>query len=84
MKRKIAVESQLSNVRTFLADKGYDVYEFQHNTGGQDTFFGVDAVVISGIENNLLGMHDIKTEGLVIEASGMTPQQIFDSIEQRL
>ena len=84
MRHKIAVESQLSNIKSFLADKGYDVYEFQHNAGGQNVFNGVDAVIISGMDQNYLGMHDIKTEALVIEASGMSPQQIFDSLEQRL
>lgn len=84
MKKKIAVESQLSNVKDYLAQKGYDVLEFQHNKGSKATFQGIDAVVISGMDQNYLGMHDIKTEAVVIEASGMTPQQIMDSIEQRV
>lgn len=84
MRHKIAVESQLSNIKSFLADKGYEVSEFQHNAGGQEAFQGVDAVIVSGMDQNYLGMHDIQTGALVIEASGMTPQQIFDSLEQRL
>ncbi len=84
MKQKIAVESQLSNISEYLTSHGYDVLEFQHNQEAARQLADVAAIVTSGMDQNFLGMHDIKTEAPVIEASGYSPQQIKELLDQRL
>lgn len=84
IKRKIAVESDLSNISAYLAGKGYDVKEFQHNQESPELFRNVDAIVASGMDQNYLGMHDIKTPAIVINASGLTPREIEEQLEIRI
>ena len=84
MKKKVAVESQLSNVSEYLEHQGYEVMEFQHNQGISGQLANVDAVVITGMDQNYIGMHDIKTPAPVINASGLSPQQIGEMLEERL
>ena len=81
--KKIAVESDLSNISEYLAAKGYDVFEFQHNLASNEINHA-DAIVTCGLDQDFLGMHDIQTKAMVINASGLTPQQIEAQIEQRL
>ncbi|MGE5557818.1 MAG: YkuS family protein [Bacillota bacterium] len=84
MKKKVAVESQLSNISEYLEDQGYEVMEFQHNEEMDELLRDVDAVVVTGMDEDYLGMHDIMTDAVVIEASGMTPEEIETELEERL
>ena len=84
MKKRIAVESELSNVSEYLSNHGYDVLEFQHNQAVGDALENVDAVVITGMDENMLGMHDIMTTAPVIEVSGMTPAQVEKQLSVNL
>lgn len=84
MKARIAVESDLTNVSEYLEDKGYEIIEFFHSDELSEELQNVDAIVTSGMDENLLGMHDIETDAFIIEASGLTPEEIGDMLEQRL
>ena len=84
MKAKVAVESDLSNVSEYLEDQGYEIIEFFHSDELSEELQNVDAIVTSGMDENLLGMHDIETNAFIIEASGLTPEEIGDMLEQRL
>ncbi|MCL6589517.1 MAG: YkuS family protein [Firmicutes bacterium] len=84
MTKKVAVESGLSNVSEFLTNRGFDVLEFQHNQEIKDVFSNVDAVVVTGMDENLLGIQDIETNVPVIEASGLTPAEIGAMIDHNL
>lgn len=84
MSKKIAVESSLSNVSEYLSKKGYDVVEFQHNQDIQQSINNAEAIITSGMDENLVGMHNIITPAPVIKASGLTPEQIESMLDQRL
>jgi hypothetical protein len=84
MKKKIAVESQLSNVSDYLTNQGYDVLEFQHNQELPEKFKNAAAIVTTGLDENLLGMHNIATDAVVIEASGLSPEKIGEMLNERL
>lgn len=78
MPRKvIAVEAALSPIKEYLREQGYDVVDLDRAQGT------VDAVVVRGTDNNLLGGQDIVTRAPVIEASGLTPEQVGREIERR-
>ncbi|HEX3048454.1 MAG TPA: YkuS family protein [Bacillota bacterium] len=83
MRKKVAVESGLSNVSEYLTQQGFDVLEFQHNNEIKGEMSDVDAVVITGMDENLLGIQDIETSAPVIEASGLTPAEIGAMINQK-
>lgn len=84
MKKRVAVESQLSNVSEYLERQGFDVLKFQHNDSSSGQLQSVDAIITSGMDLDFLGMHDIKTQAPVIDASGLSAQQIGDMLESRL
>ncbi|HEY8462448.1 MAG TPA: YkuS family protein [Bacillota bacterium] len=84
MKARVAVESDLTTVSEYLEDQGYEIIEFMHSDELSEELQDVDAIVTSGMDQNLLGMHDIETEAFVIEASGLTPEEIGAMLEKRL
>lgn len=70
MPKKIAVEEGLSGVSEFLRDQGYMVV---NPDSGEDVL----ATVLTGLDNNFMNMQNITSMGPVINASGMTPDQIL-------
>jgi len=78
MERVIAVEDNLTPVRDFLAAQGCRIIAVERV---KDT--RVDAVVISGADQNLMGMEDIDTKAPVIDARGLSPQDVWSEIQQR-
>ncbi|GAB6098254.1 hypothetical protein JCM16358_01330 [Halanaerocella petrolearia] len=79
MNRKIAVEGGLSNVTQELQGNGYDIVDLDNQN-----LQNVDAVVVSGEDNNMMNMSDIKTKAQVINARGMNAFDIQKEIESRL
>lgn len=43
----------------------------------------VDAVVLSGADQNIMGMQNIVTKAPVINASGLSPEEIWNEIQRR-
>lgn len=80
MKRKVAVESSLSNVSNYLKSKGYDVY----NLTSQNNMNNYDAIVVTGQDKNFLGMEDTSTKSVVIDARGKTPEEICNTLDNSL
>ena len=78
MKKKIAVEDSLSDVSQELKKFGYDVVNLENNN-----LSDLSAVVISGIDSNVMDMSTIKTDAPVINVRGMTAVQIRNEIDKR-
>lgn len=74
MNKVIAVEDGLSPVKQFLQEKGYQVVSFQSGKTA-------DAAVISGGDENMLGIQNIVQNGPVIDARGMRPEDVWRAIE---
>lgn len=75
MQRIIAVEEGLTPYRQYLADRGYQVVDMDH-----DSIRRADAVVIGGMDDRFMGIADIETEKRVIMARGLTPPEVEDRI----
>ncbi len=43
-----------------------------------------DAIVVSGIDENLMGMQQISGRALIVDAAGKSPEEILDEIHFRL
>lgn len=71
----IAVEQNLTSLTDRLELEGYEVV----NLDAAD-LATVDAVVISGADNNLMNMQDIVTDVPVINASGKTAEDILNEL----
>jgi hypothetical protein len=42
------------------------------------------AIVTTGMDENILGMHNIATDAVVIEARGLSPEKIGEMLDERL
>lgn len=84
MKRKVAVEQSLTPVRDLLAGKGYTVESIDLNNEFSKGLEKYDAVVVTGLSENFLGVEDINTGAVVISAKGLTAEQVYNQIENRL
>jgi len=82
MAKKIAVEQSLSNVSNALRDKGYDVVDIK-TTSDIDTN-NCSAYVVSGLDSNVMGIQNVSTNAPIIEASGMSADEVCQEVEQRL
>jgi hypothetical protein len=78
MMARIAVEGSLQNVREVLQQNGYDVVALE---GGNVP--DCDCCVISGQDENVMGISDRATEVSVINAHGLTGDQILQEVNRR-
>lgn len=81
---KVAVEQNLTPVRDFLSGKGYSVDTVDMNqefSKGMDEY---DAVVVTGMNKDFLGVEDVNTRAVMIDAKGLTAEQVYEEIENRL
>ncbi|MBY0120399.1 YkuS family protein [Bacillus sp. S/N-304-OC-R1] len=78
--KKIAVEQSLTNVSEALREKGYDVVELKSAQDAENC----SACVVTGMDSNFMGMHDITTKAPVIEASGLSADEVCQEIEERI
>lgn len=83
MNVKIAIEPALSNVRDYLSDMGYNVVDIDVNKEA-GSLRGFDAIVVNGVSTNLMGMSNTRSKAPVINADGLTPEQIAQEIRSKL
>lgn len=78
MERVVAVEGNLSPFKEFLAAQGCRVMELDSARSNR-----VDAIVVSGSDQNLMGMEDILIKAPVISARGRTPEDVWNEIQKK-
>ncbi|MFT4415191.1 YkuS family protein [Fredinandcohnia humi] len=77
---KVGVEGSLTNVQQALQEKGYEVVQLRQESDAQ----GCDCCVITGIDSNVMGIADTVTKGAVIEANGLSADEVCQEVESRL
>jgi hypothetical protein len=77
---KIGVEASLTNIQQLLKEKGYDVVELKQESDAANC----DCCVVSGFDSNVMGMHDSVTQASVIEARGLSAEEVCQQVENRL
>ncbi|MBU8878363.1 YkuS family protein [Bacillus sp. FJAT-29790] len=80
MAKKIAVEQSLTNVTDALREKGYDVVDLKSAADVENC----SACVVSGIDSNFMGMQDVSTQAPIIEASGLSADEVCRQVEERM
>lgn len=78
MTKTIAVEDNLSPFKEFLEAKGCQVIDV-----GAAANQKVDAVVLSGADENLMNMQDVVVGAPVINAKGLSPEEVWEEISKR-
>lgn len=77
---KIGVEQSLTDVQQALREKGYDVVELKQESDAMDC----TCCVVTGMDLNVMGMQDTMTTGSVIDAHGMTADEVLSQVEKKL
>lgn len=75
MKKTVAVDDSLSPIKNALKREGYEV-----------TCLGdpSDAIVLNGMDDNFMGMEDIRQDVPVINAQGKSPEQVLEELKQKI
>ncbi len=76
LQKIIALEDTLSEMKDLLIDEGYDVKSMSE--GLRDA----DAVIVSGMEENVTGVQDRMTDAFVLNAGGRDPGEILDDLRR--
>ena len=74
--KRIAVEDSLINISDYLINQGCDVCSLTE----EKNLDRCDAVVITGEDENFMGIHDTLTKAIVIDAAGKTAQEVYEEI----
>lgn len=77
---KVGVEQSLTNVQQALRNKGFEVVELKRESDAQ----GCCCCVVTGLDSNVMGMQDTFTKGSVIDANGMTADEVCQEVENRI
>ncbi len=77
---KIGVEQSLTAVQEALQSRGYDVVQLKQENDAQ----GCDCCVITGQDQNVMGIQNIVTNGSVINAHGLTAEEVCEQVEKKL
>lgn len=77
---KIGVEESLTNVADALKRKGHEIIALKQESDVK----GCDCCVISGLDTNMLGIHETSIDGPIIEASGLSADDVCLIVESRL
>ncbi|MCM3713024.1 YkuS family protein [Alkalihalobacillus oceani] len=80
MAKKIGVEQSLTAVQQELEQMGYEVVPLQQETDAN----GCDCCVITGGDQNVMGVQDAAIQGSVINAHGMSAQEVCQMVEQKV
>jgi hypothetical protein len=76
---RVGVEQSLTNISEALRERGHDVVELRSEADVQ----GCDCCVVSGIDSNVMGMQDASIQGSVIEANGLSADEVCRQIDQK-
>ncbi|MBP5427102.1 MAG: YkuS family protein [Clostridiales bacterium] len=83
--KNIAIEKGLSSVKNYLQSQGYSVREFDLSKNNDTTLLGsVDAVVVAGVNTNFTALDAKVTNAPIIEAAGLSPEEVKEEIEERV
>jgi len=83
MKPRIAVEPALTPIKDYLIDKGYQVDSINLKEEPSKQSEKYDAFIITGMNKDFMGIRDTSTKATVIDATGMTAEQVFHELEMR-
>ena len=80
MDKIIAVENNLTPVKEYLAEKGYKVESIDFNREYGKGIDKYDAVVITGMNKDFMGVQDVVSGIPVIDAKGLSAEQVYNQI----
>ncbi len=84
MNKMIAVETNLTPIMEFLSEKGYQVETIDFSSEYSKNIDKYDALVVTGMNTNFLGVEDTISKIPVINAKGLTKEEVFDQVSSKV
>lgn len=75
---RIAVEESLSDIKQALQNNGHEVVSMTANN-----LSNIQYLVITGQDNNIMGISEAATNASVINADGLTAEEVVEHIDRR-
>lgn len=83
--KKIGVEKGLSRIADYLNTQGYSVEVFGEDLKSNvSKCQGLDAIVTADYNTDMMGISDTSTKVPIINASGLTQEEIKNMIQQKV
>lgn len=80
--KKVSVQKGLNPIKNYLIEEGYEVKEFDNRKKNAGNFLNrYDAVVVTGENQNIMGTQDTISKAPIIDATGMTVEEVKNQIE---
>lgn len=73
----IALDDGLTPVKNYLTRQGCQIINIDEAKNQR-----VDAVILSGMDRDIMGMEDIVLKAPVLSAQGMSPEEIWRDIQR--
>ncbi|MCX8129234.1 MAG: YkuS family protein [Clostridia bacterium] len=83
MKQKIAIEPNLTPIKDFLSNKGYSVDSINFGEQIIKSDKNYDAFIVTGIDTNFMGISDTNSKAVVINAKGLTAEQVYHELQKK-
>ncbi|HWO77081.1 MAG TPA: YkuS family protein [Bacillus sp. (in: firmicutes)] len=77
---RIGVEQSLTQVQEALRAQGYEVTELKQESDAQ----GCDCCVVTGQDENVMGIQNVVSQGSVINAHGLSAEEVCRQVESKL
>lgn len=74
---RIGVENSLGDIKQYLESQGHQVMEMN-----EANLKSCDCCVISGQDQNMMGMANAVTKAPVINADGMTAEEVLQEVQR--
>lgn len=82
--KKIGVEKGLSMVADYLTNQGFSVQTLSENLeNNAQNLDNLDAVIVSDLNSDMMGFSDTTSRVPVINASGLTPEEVRDLVDRK-
>lgn len=83
--KKIGIEQGLKDIADYLGNQGYSVQVLNESAENSSSkVSGFDAIVTSDYDTNAMGYYDTETKVPVINASGMTAEEVKNMLDREL
>ncbi|MCK8826786.1 YkuS family protein [Natroniella acetigena] len=76
---RIAIEGDLTNIKEELQATDHEIVNLN-----QENLQNADAIILTGADNNTMNITDTETNAQIINAQGMSPEQVREQLENRL
>ncbi|GLC29171.1 YkuS family protein [Clostridium omnivorum] len=83
--KSIGIQKGLNTVKDYLQNSGYQTYEVDTtNKNNPTTLKSFDALIVTGMDDNEMGYDNTSTKIPVVNANGMTPEDVKKFLDTNL